>query len=244
MLQLWSIVYARMSFVGSCVVDLERSHPDVVEEMLTSSFEMVPIDADGMCRSRSGRLQWAPRVSAVQLTEVFAYAVYGMGTAAAVSIAAADSILTWSQPYCAEMPAAMLELIKAEPSDELGQSYRRYVQKALLPGLRLVGEIMRQHGSTIGAACFSIAHAALYLTKVRANRTSKSHWYVEWPPLTWLEEKHPNRSKTEPADSHAHHWLVYMRASEVLLAAWDDGVFVDMVPGRPLPLSGMMECVE
>eukprot|EP01052_Picozoa_sp_SAG31_P004510 SAG31_NODE_187_length_20848_cov_22.521953_16_plen_36_part_00 len=35
-----------------------------------------------------------------------------------------------------------------------------------------------------------------------------------------------------------------MRASEVLLAAWDEGVFVDMVPAQPLPLSGMIACIE
>ena len=154
MLQLWSIVAARYSFVGSSVVDLESNHPDVVEEMLASSVELVPIDVDGMCRSRSGRLQWAPRVSAAQLTEVFGYYGYGMGSAAAASIAVADSVLTWGEPYCAEMPAAMLELIRAEPDGAVGQSYRRYVRMALLPLIRLVGEILRQHGATIGApAC-------------------------------------------------------------------------------------------
>eukprot|EP01052_Picozoa_sp_SAG31_P046546 SAG31_NODE_8946_length_1358_cov_3.374901_3_plen_186_part_00 len=155
MLQLWSIAYARASFVGRSVVDLESNHPDVVEEMLASSVQMVPIGADGVCRSRSGTVQWAPRVSAAQLTEVFGYTMHGYGSAAAASIASADAALTWGEPFCAEMPAAMLELIKAEPDGAVGQSYRRYVRMALLPGIRLVGEILRQHGATIGApACF------------------------------------------------------------------------------------------
>eukprot|EP01052_Picozoa_sp_SAG31_P004509 SAG31_NODE_187_length_20848_cov_22.521953_15_plen_179_part_00 len=159
MLQLWSIVFARMSFAGSCVVDMERNSPDVVEEMLASSIQLLPIGVDGMCRSRSGRLVWAPRVSAAQLTEGFAYHLYGYGSAAAASIASADAALTWSEPYCAEVPAAMLEMIKAEPSGAVAHSYRRYVRTALLPGIRLVGEILRQHGATIGApACFAIAH--------------------------------------------------------------------------------------
>eukprot|EP01052_Picozoa_sp_SAG31_P024088 SAG31_NODE_2025_length_6642_cov_6.408681_9_plen_187_part_00 len=155
MAQLGSIVTARASFVGSTVVDLESNHPDVVEEMLASSVQMFPIGADGVCRSRrSGMVQWAPRVSAAQLTEAFGYYGYGFGSAAAVSIVIADSALTWGEPYCAEMPAAMLELIKAEPDGAVGQSYRRYVRMALLPGVRLVGEILRQHGATIGApAC-------------------------------------------------------------------------------------------
>ena len=156
MLQLWSIVYARGAFVGSTVVDLESSHPDVVEEMLASSVQIVPIGADEVCRSRrSDKVLWAPRVSAAQLTEIFGYYGYGYGSAAAFSIAGADSALTWGEPFCAEMPAAMLELIKAEPDGAVGQSYRRYVRMALLPGIRLVGEILRQHGATIGAsACF------------------------------------------------------------------------------------------
>eukprot|EP01052_Picozoa_sp_SAG31_P051571 SAG31_NODE_12307_length_950_cov_1.815511_2_plen_165_part_00 len=155
MLQLWSIVNARQSFVGSSVVDLESNHPDVVEEMLASSVQILPIGADGMCRSKSGNVQWAPRVSAAQLTEAFVQINHGFGSAAAVSIAAAEGLLAVAQPYCAEMPAAMLELIKAEPDGAVGQSYQRYVRMALLPGIRLVGEILRQHGATIGAlACF------------------------------------------------------------------------------------------
>ena len=154
MAQLWSIFSSRMSFVGSTVVDLESNHPDVVEEMLASSVQMFPIGADGVCRSRSGNVKWAPRVSAAQLTEAFGFGGYGFGSAAANSIAIADSMLTLGEPYCAEMPAAMLELIKAEPDGAVGQSYRRYARMALLPVVRSVGEILRQHGATIGApAC-------------------------------------------------------------------------------------------
>eukprot|EP01052_Picozoa_sp_SAG31_P008447 SAG31_NODE_427_length_15813_cov_13.679649_9_plen_81_part_00 len=79
---------------------------------------------------------------------------------------------------------------------------------------------------------------------VCANHFQPTLWHAEWPSLTWLTEKYPARSNTEGADSHASHWLAYMRASEVLLAAWDEGVFVDMVPGQPLPVSGMIACIE
>eukprot|EP01052_Picozoa_sp_SAG31_P068593 SAG31_NODE_27397_length_426_cov_1.920489_1_plen_89_part_01 len=89
MLQLWSIVYARFSFVGNTVVDLESNHPDVVEEMLASSVQLFPIGADGVCRNRSGNVRWAPRVSAAQLTEAFAYINYGCGSATAASIGSA-----------------------------------------------------------------------------------------------------------------------------------------------------------
>ena len=45
----------------------------------------------------------------------------------------------------------MLELIKAEPNGELGKAYQRYVRAALMPGVRLVVEVLRLHGATIGA---------------------------------------------------------------------------------------------
>eukprot|EP01052_Picozoa_sp_SAG31_P020335 SAG31_NODE_1523_length_8012_cov_39.769240_10_plen_181_part_00 len=177
MLQLWSIFYARQSFVGSSVVDLESNHPDVVEEMLASSVQMFPIGADGVCRSRSGNVRWAPRVSAAQLTEVFEVYIHGFGSAAAVSILGGDSALTLGEPYCAEMPAAMLELIKAEPDGAVGQSYRRYVRMALLPGVRLVGEILRQHGATIGApACF--------------GDWLPQHCFSDWPAVQTTSNPH------------------------------------------------------
>ena len=78
----------------------------------------------------------------------------------------------------------------------------------------------------------------------RANHVQTTLWHAEWPSLTWLKVKHPARGSVEGADSHAQFWLAYMRASEVLLAAWDEGVFVDMVPGARLPLSGMIACIE
>eukprot|EP01052_Picozoa_sp_SAG31_P061062 SAG31_NODE_20173_length_581_cov_7.045643_1_plen_159_part_10 len=130
LLQLWSIASARAYFVGNSVVDLESNHPDVVEEMLAFSVKMFPIGADGVCRNRSGRVGWAPRVSTAQLTEAFGYGMHGCGSAAAASISIADALFMHGEPYCAEMPAAMLELIKAEPDGAVGQNYRRYVRMA------------------------------------------------------------------------------------------------------------------
>ena len=150
--QLWSMSFARLYFVAGFVPQLESSHPDVVEEMLASSTQMFPIGTDGVCRSgKSGSMQWAPRVSSAQLTEGFALHNHGASTTAAVSVGLADAFITYGQPYCAELPAAMLELIKAEPDGALGQTYQRYVRTALLPGVRFLAEIMQVHGATIGA---------------------------------------------------------------------------------------------
>ena len=144
--------------------------------MLAFSVKIFPIGMDGMCRSRAGKVRWAPRVSVAQLTEVFGYTDYGYGSAAAASIARAATMLTLGEPYCAEMPAAMLELIKAEPDGVVGQSYRRYVRMALLPGIRLVGEILRQHGATIGApACFCDCLAEHCIQRWSVQTTSNPH---------------------------------------------------------------------
>eukprot|EP01052_Picozoa_sp_SAG31_P049338 SAG31_NODE_10753_length_1101_cov_12.867265_2_plen_166_part_00 len=157
-------------------MDLESNHPDVVEEMLASSVQLFPIGADGVCRNRSGTVRWAPRVSGAQLTEVFEIPGYGFGSAAAASIAVADTALTWGEPYCAEMPAAMLELIKAEPDGAVGLSYRRYVRMALLPVVRLVGEILRQHGATIGApTCFCDCPPQYCFSEWCVQTTSNPH---------------------------------------------------------------------
>ena len=129
MLQLVAITTARQQFVTGIVPQLESSHPDVVEEMLASSTQISPIGSDGVCRSNmSGSTQWAPRVSTAQLTEAFATALLGSRTAAAASIAGVDTLLTVSQPYCVELPAAMLELIQAEPNGEIGKAYQRYIR--------------------------------------------------------------------------------------------------------------------
>ena len=119
---------------------------------------------------------WALRVSAAQLTEAFSMYGHGYGSAAAASISGGDGALTVGEPHCAEMPAAMLELIKAEPDGAVDQSYRRYVRMALLPAIRLVGEILRQHGAPIGApACLCDCPPQPCFSERCVQTTSKPH---------------------------------------------------------------------
>ena len=60
----------------------------------------------------------------------------------------------------------------------------------------------------------------------------------------FLKEKFPHRSSLEASDSYALAWLGYMRSFEVVLAAWDEGVFVEMMPGFALPFAGLIACIE
>eukprot|EP01052_Picozoa_sp_SAG31_P005143 SAG31_NODE_222_length_19895_cov_34.907626_8_plen_63_part_00 len=62
--------------------------------------------------------------------------------------------------------------------------------------------------------------------------------------MAWLNEKFVARSSTEPSDSYAVIWLGYMRSFEVILAAWDKGIFVEMMPGLAIPHAGLMACIE
>ena len=98
------------------------------------------------------------------------------------------------QPYCAELPAAVLEIVAAEPSSPIGLSYQRYVRSTYLPAVRRIAAVLREHAAAI-----------------------------EWPSLAWLSEKYPGRGSTDPADAVAYIWLTYSRSWETLLAAWDEG---------------------
>ena len=116
---------------------------------------------------RDGSVAWAPRQASAQLTETFPNMTWGSPSAAATAIGAVDLYTTFSKPFTAELPAAILEIIAAEPSGAVGLSYRRYVRSTLLPGIRRVAAILRSHSATI-----------------------------EWPSVAWQNERFPGRSRT------------------------------------------------
>ena len=88
-----------------------------------------------------------------------------------------DLYTTFSQPFAAELPAAILEIIAAELSGAVSLSYRRYVRSTLLPAIRRVAAILRSHAATI-----------------------------EWPPVAWLKEKFPGQG-SNPSNNYALFWL-------------------------------------
>ena len=112
---------------------------------------MSPIGLDdGIARSAgSGNIRWQPRAQTAQLTEAFPHYTDGTPSAAAFAIATADIYLSFAQPYVAELPAAVLAVVRAEPSGAVGLSYRRYARTVLVPGLRRVAAILKAHGATI-----------------------------------------------------------------------------------------------
>ena len=141
-----------MSFVADTVHQMEATHPQAVGEMLAFTSQMHVIGPDdGICRSAlSGKIRWVPRVQTAQLTEAFPNFSDGMPSAAGWwAISSVDCMLSYAQPYLAELPAAVLATVRAEPSGAVGLTYRRYVRTVLAPGLRRVVAILSAHGATI-----------------------------------------------------------------------------------------------
>ena len=64
----------------------------------------------------SGKIRWVPRVQTAQLTEAFPNFSDGCPSAAAFAITGVDTLLSMSQPYAAELPAAVLAVVQAGPS--------------------------------------------------------------------------------------------------------------------------------
>ena len=133
-LELPAITTARQSFVIDTVFQMESSHPDAVGAMLAHAAFMFVVGPDGAARTAgSGTVYWKPRLASAQITEAFAERTWGFPSAAAFAVGVADAFTAMSQPYCAELPAAVLEIVAAEPSSAIGMGYKRYVRSAYLP---------------------------------------------------------------------------------------------------------------
>ena len=168
-----AIAIARQSFVADTVHRMESSHPGAVGAMLAHAASMLVVGPDGAARSQNtGRVHWKPRLASAQITEgAFPERGWGFPSAAAAAIGSADLITVFSQPYCAELPAAVLEVVAAEPSSAVGLSFQRYVRTAYLPAVQRIAAVLREHAAAI-----------------------------EWPSVAWLKEKYPGRGSTDGAD--------------------------------------------
>ena len=120
--EMGGIVFTRMSYVFEIVGQLESTHPQAVADMLAHA-SMFTIGPDGIASSaRHGDIMWAPRQVSAQLTEAFVNQNMGSPSAAAALIGSADLHATYSKPFTAELPAAILEIVAAEPLGAVGLS--------------------------------------------------------------------------------------------------------------------------
>ena len=115
----------------------------------------------------------------------------------------------------------------------------------LAPGLRRVAATLKAHGAIIEVSASR-----------RPRPAASPHWppllntpcgpvTAQWPSKAWLAEKFPGGSwSVDAADTFASKWFAYANSWEALLSAWEDEVFTVMWTEMPLPLPGLVECLE
>ena len=80
-------------------------------------------------------------------------------------VAAHDTYLVASQPFCSQIPDAILNIVASEPTGEIAEMYRGYVRHTLMPLMQRVADMLREYSA-----------------------------YMELPPKAWLEQKFPGMS--------------------------------------------------
>ena len=113
------------------------------------SFASVSHDfqSDGTVTSRSsGMVKWTSNTPA-ELSHVMGEYNHAApsGTACAVSIY--DAFVCISQPYCSELPTAILAIIEAEPTGELAEMFRGYIRHTMMPPLRRIADTLREYAA-------------------------------------------------------------------------------------------------
>eukprot|EP01052_Picozoa_sp_SAG31_P036389 SAG31_NODE_4534_length_3158_cov_2.074534_1_plen_637_part_00 len=212
---LYAVTYARVPMVEKLVDTLELSHPNAVAEML-SFATVVKVQPDGTATSPStGKLYWTPNRPA-ELTRAMGSVSFEAPTGAAMVIAVQDFFTAFSQPFCCEMPTAILEIIGAEPAAEIPGTYRSYVRHTVMPLLQRVVDTLRNHAA-----------------------------HVELPPKEWLEETFPEISWRSYTNAYfVDQWYAYTLSFKRVLSQWSEGNFSSIRPPQPQPIGGMLRLLN
>jgi hypothetical protein len=125
-------------------------------------------------------------------------------------------MLTFAQPYCDELPQAILDVVAAEPTGAIAQSYRRYIRTVWVPALQHVAELLKAHSAVI-----------------------------EWPTKEWLEEKFPQIPWDSAANNRfAVMWITYAMSWGRVLAEWEEAEnFAVLRPAYPVPFGGLSQII-
>lgn len=136
LVELSMLLQLRIGFLYDAVPKMEKSHSEAAAEMLALCLAagLFKIGAGGAVGGpTAGQDYWVPRGREAQLTEAFPNAFFSPRTAGAMVIASTDHFVSQSQPYTAVLPAAVLEIVEAEPTSELSASYCRWFRTAVYP---------------------------------------------------------------------------------------------------------------
>jgi hypothetical protein len=215
-LSLYSLMHTRYCYVADTVFEMEASHPEAVAEMLAFSATMFPVGADGKVTSaQTGTMYWDPSLP-TQLTRTFENEMLAMPSAAACSARIVDVVLCNAQPFCTELPQAILNVVAAEPTGVIAQSYRRYIRTVWVPGVQHVAELLKAHSAVI-----------------------------EWPTLEWLTKKFPQVPwHTMPNYYFAFYWITYAMSWNRILAEWEEAEnFAVLRTAYPIPFGGLRQAI-
>jgi hypothetical protein len=213
---LHSLVATRMSYVADTVFEMETSHPETVAEMLVFSAVAFPIGADGkVTSSASGRVMWDPDPPA-QLTRNFGFQHLAMPSAAACSILNIDMVHTLQQPYCDELPHAILDVVAADPTGSIADSYRRYIRTVWVPAVQHLADVLEAHSAVI-----------------------------EWPTSEWLAKQFPQVPWHAAANfDFGLYWMACAMSWGRVLAEWDDAENFSMLrPASPMSFGGLIKAI-
>ena len=265
------VVYARCSYVREAVFSLETSHPEAVEQMMPFGNILFQVEPDGKVyreSSTSGRtLWWAPQGG--QLTELWAGDKHMARSGASWAIQNADGWGTMTQPYCAEAPAAILDIVRSEPAGAIAVSYRRYIKTVWLPEAERVAECLRKHAAVIECvqqhfspcpvdhrrlyapydrpglwtSCGSVS-AAFVGSMLLASKT-KLRRELRWPSAEWLTEHFPDIPWIAfPNSRFGHTWIAHVQLFHAVLKEWQEGIFTNTAPVVALAFGGLLKAIE
>jgi hypothetical protein len=211
-----SLGWPSASYVSDLVFDLARSHPEPVNARLAFAT-MCLIGVDGKVTSAlSGNVLWAPNPPS-QHTRNFGQASMAAPSAATVRIYIADALAKWEQPYCFELPQAILNIVAAEPAGAIAESYRRYIRTVLVPQVETVANLLT-------------AHAAM----------------IEWPPKEWLSKQFPGLNMNGLSSGlFGEQWVAYALSWSGVLADWNEVEKFSVVrPAYPMPFAGLTQAMN
>eukprot|EP01052_Picozoa_sp_SAG31_P036409 SAG31_NODE_4540_length_3153_cov_3.328422_1_plen_501_part_00 len=210
---------ARYQFVSGMVPELEGVAPEAVAQMLEKSERTTGqfVNEKGQMVSKvRGRVLWDAAEARPDglVTRAVTGPVLSCASAAA-SVLGMSDLFSWaSQPYCRELPTAIIDHLAADPTVPLARHFRLHVCHSLLPAMRRVQELLDAHGAV-----------------------------VEGPPVAWMKEQFPNDPtgwKLNPTTLFQDNWYGRKHAWEVLVAEWASGdVSAVVPPGAFLPLAGL-----
>eukprot|EP01052_Picozoa_sp_SAG31_P036764 SAG31_NODE_4635_length_3081_cov_2.484574_3_plen_129_part_00 len=110
----------RCSFVAEGTVDLEASHPEVVQAIVAKLSAMFPTDEDGTLRTRYDKPFWKPHEPTFLRT--YDDFCFPFPTPASVMFVGADGFASLSKPFISEVPQPFLDVIAAAPTSAIAES--------------------------------------------------------------------------------------------------------------------------